>query len=371
VNVLAAVANAKVLWYLTRGTGAVALLLVTLGLVLGVTSSTRWRSARWQRFVVIGVHRYVTLLAVAFVAVHVLTTVLDGFAPIGLRDAVVPFVSAYRPIWLGLGAVAFDLLLAVIATSLLRRRLGARAWRTVHWASYAIWPVALVHALGTGSDPRTSWLAALALACAAAVVTSVLWRIAAARGHVPVRVGAVAFALGVPALVLAWALGGPLRTGWAARSGTPSRLLASSRAGVAAGPSRLVKETAPVDLPQGSFTASLRGTVSEGADGNDLVLVRIDATARGGFGGRVHLELRGIPLEGGGVQMLDSLVALLPNGASAWRSGSVVGLSGSEVAADVRAADGRRVRVLLDLQIDPGTGTVGGTLHSVPRGESG
>ena len=114
-------------WYLTRGTGLVALLLLTSGVLLGVLTSTKWTAPRWPRFVVSALHRNVTLLALAFVVVHVVTTILDGYAPIGLRDAVLPFASRYRPVWVGLGAVSFDLLLALIATSLLRARLGLRA----------------------------------------------------------------------------------------------------------------------------------------------------------------------------------------------------------------------------------------------------
>src|SRR5205823_10929361 len=126
-----------------------------------------------------------------FIAVHVVTTVADGFAPIGLLDAVVPFRSPYRPLWLGFGAVAFDLLLALIATSLLRARLGVRAWRAVHWLAYACWPLALVHSLGTGSDARAGWLEAIAAAAIAAVVAAVLWRaVRAAGAPAPVRVAA-------------------------------------------------------------------------------------------------------------------------------------------------------------------------------------
>ena len=100
------------------------------------------------------VHRNASLLAMVFLCVHIATALLDGFAPIRLIDVIVPFGSAYRPLWLGFGAVAFDLLIAVTITSLLRRRLGYRAWRATHWAAYACWPVALLHGLGTGATPR-------------------------------------------------------------------------------------------------------------------------------------------------------------------------------------------------------------------------
>ena len=190
-GLLAATGNGKALWYLTRGTGAVALLLLTAGLVLGVTSSLGLRSRRWPRFLVSGLHRNVTLLALVFVAVHDVTTVVDAFAPIRLWDAVIPFASAYRPVWVGLGAVAFDLLLALIVTSVLRARIGVPVWRAVHWLAYASWPVALVHSLGSGSDARSGWLQLLAVACTAAVILAVAWRALAARnGIVPIRAAA-------------------------------------------------------------------------------------------------------------------------------------------------------------------------------------
>jgi sulfoxide reductase heme-binding subunit YedZ len=367
VTLLAAAGNAKTLWYLTRGTGAVALLLLTAGVVLGVTSSTRWRSTRWPRFLVTGLHRNVTLLALVFVVVHVVTTYLDGFAPIRPWDAFIPFVSAYRPIWLGFGAVAFDLLLALIVTSLLRKRIGPNVWRAVHWLAYASWPVALVHALGTGTDPRSAWLAALAVVSGGAVVASVLWRVVAARGGDPsIRVAAAGAAFAVPLGVLVWARTGPLQSGWAARAGTPTRLLRTSRAAPAGTTRQLAAApAAPAPtLPSGSFTAGVHGTISETPSGNGLVTVTIDASASGGFDGRVHLALRGVAIDGGGVQMTDSVVALLPTGAPAWYSGRVVGLEGSQVLANIRGSGGRPVRVLLALRIDPSARSVAGTLRA-------
>ena len=128
-----------------------------------------------------------TLLAVVFLAIHVGTTIADGYTPIGLKDAFVPFVSAYRPVWLGLGALSCDLLVAVVVTSLLRARFGFRTWRTVHWLAYASWPLALLHSLGTGSDARFGWMAALGLACVGAVTFSVLVRVGSGEGTVRIR----------------------------------------------------------------------------------------------------------------------------------------------------------------------------------------
>ena len=149
------------MWYATRGTGVVSLILLTAIVCLGVAGVRRLGSRQWPRHLVAGLHRNLTLVALVFLALHIATTVLDGFAPIALQDAVVPFGSAYRPVWLGLGAVAFDLLLALTITSLLRGRFGFRTWRLFHWLAYAAWPIALVHALGTGSDGRVGWMQVL------------------------------------------------------------------------------------------------------------------------------------------------------------------------------------------------------------------
>lgn len=225
MNVLAA-AGPSAYWYLTRSTGAVALLLLTLALVLGVLDVRRVGSARWPRFVIDSLHRNVSLLALAFLALHIITSVLDSFAPISLVDAVIPFAGSYRPFWLGLGAVSFDLMLAVILTSLLRRRLGFASWRAVHWLSYASWPIALLHGLGTGSDVKGAWLLVLSIGCLVAVLAAVLVRIASGwpeneRLRWAALGGSALFTLGL----LVWLPSGPLGKEWARRSGTPSALL--------------------------------------------------------------------------------------------------------------------------------------------------
>src|ERR1039458_5726960 len=171
-----AAAGPSIYWYLTRSTGAVALLLLTLAIALGVLDVRRFSTPRWPRFVVDSLHRNVSLLAMVFLVLHIITSVLDSFAPISLLDAFVPFVGSYRPFWLGLGAVAFDLLLAVTITSLLRQRMGYAGWRAIHWFTYPRWPIALLHGLGTGSDVKSTWLLALSVACLAVVLAAVLSR---------------------------------------------------------------------------------------------------------------------------------------------------------------------------------------------------
>jgi len=214
------------LWYLTRATGLVALVLLTASMAFGLLTSVRYQRPAWPRFVTVGLHRNLSSLALAFTGAHVATTLADSYAPIRLRDVVIPFVSAYRPLWLGLGAIAFDLMLALAVTSLLRTRMSYRSWRVVHWSSYLCWPVAVVHGLGTGSDTPVRWVLALTVACVALIAMLTGWRLAYGwPSH------ALARLLGALALVLAliaggaWLTAGPLQPGWAQRSGTPSQLI--------------------------------------------------------------------------------------------------------------------------------------------------
>ncbi|MBV9040728.1 MAG: ferric reductase-like transmembrane domain-containing protein [Acidimicrobiia bacterium] len=164
------------MWYLTRGSGIVSLVLLTASVVLGVSTAARWASAKWPRFITEGLHKNISLLSIVFLAVHIATAVLDGYVHIRWIDAVVPFTSTYRPFWLGLGALAFDMLLAVIVTSLLRVRIGHRIWRAVHWLAYGCWPIAVLHGLGAGSDNGQQWMLFIDLAAVAVVATAVFAR---------------------------------------------------------------------------------------------------------------------------------------------------------------------------------------------------
>ena len=209
-----AAAGPSAMWYLTRGAGAVTLVVLTASVVLGIVHADRRRPAGAPRLLVDAAHRTFSLLALAVLAVHILTSVLDGYAPIGLAAAVVPLASAYRPLWVGLGALAVDLLLAVTVTSLVRARLGYRAWRGVHWLAYACCPVAVVHGLGTGSDVRSLWLALVTLACSLAVLGALGFRLAGAGpGHGLVRGGSLAAVLAAVLGLALWLPAGPLARG--------------------------------------------------------------------------------------------------------------------------------------------------------------
>ena len=219
------------LWYTSRGLGLVLLLVLTVSVVLGVLTSERWRTAEGPRFMTAGLHRSLSLLAVPLLALHGLTVLLDPFARFGLADVTIPFASAYRPLWLGLGVLSGELLLAIVVTSLVRAVIGFGAWRLVHWAAYVAWPLALLHGLGTGSDTKAGWALLLYGGSLVAVLVAVLVRLLGGPGRQrPWRVWlAVLASVGAVAAV-AWTVAGPLQPGWARTAGTPPALLGGSAA---------------------------------------------------------------------------------------------------------------------------------------------
>jgi sulfoxide reductase heme-binding subunit YedZ len=187
------VTGSAVFWYASRATGVVTLLLFTAVLVLGLMVTRQGRLPGLPGFAVTSLHRNLSLLSLAFVVVHVLTAALDGYVSIPLVSAVIPFASGYERFWLGLGAVALDLIIALTLTSLVRGRLPRRWWRPVHLLAYLSWPVAFAHCLGAGKDLRQGWLLAMAFGCALLVLAATAWRLVAVARQVPraARVAAV------------------------------------------------------------------------------------------------------------------------------------------------------------------------------------
>jgi len=168
--------NSTYLWYATRASGIVALILLTLTMVLGLVTTSRARARNWPGFAQQEFHRRVSITAVVFVAIHVLTSILDTYVHIGWFAIVVPFISPYSSFWVGLGAIALDLMLAVFVSSLLRAHLKPATWRGIHWLAYASWPVALAHTFGLGTDSREQWVIVLGALCALAVGLALVWR---------------------------------------------------------------------------------------------------------------------------------------------------------------------------------------------------
>lgn len=168
--------STSILWYATRGAGIVSLLLFTAVVCMGVLTAVRWQRPGWPRFLTAELHQSVALTAVVFLAIHIVTAVIDPYTSLGWTAALIPFSSPYRTLWLGLGAVTLYLFAAVVVTSLLRGRLGHRTWRAVHWITWIAWPIALIHGLGTGTDTASWWMLAIDAACVLAVAAAAIWR---------------------------------------------------------------------------------------------------------------------------------------------------------------------------------------------------
>jgi methionine sulfoxide reductase heme-binding subunit len=239
------------LWYAARSSGYVSLLLLTAILVLGIVTTMRWNHREWPRFLTQALHRNLSLMVLVFLAIHILTSIIDPFAGIAALNTVAPFTGSYRPVWLGLGVLSMELLVALTVTSLLRQRISFRLWRAVHWAAYACWPLALLHTLGTGSDVRSAWAVVLGLGSVGAVVIALGWRLTSQRPRLPAtaRVAALIATAAATIALLGFAAAGPLHSGWAKAAGTPARLLVA--------PSPAPTSATPTATPAPALAAGL------------------------------------------------------------------------------------------------------------------
>jgi sulfoxide reductase heme-binding subunit YedZ len=168
--------STTLLWYTTRGAGIVSLVLLTAVVLLGLTSAVRWQTTSWPRFLTVGLHRNLALTTLVFLAIHIITAVVDPFTALGWNAALIPFSSSYRTFWLGLGVISMYLFLAILVTSALRPLFGFRAWRAVHWLTYAMWPIALIHGFETGTDRGFAWMLGIDALCLGSVVAAAGWR---------------------------------------------------------------------------------------------------------------------------------------------------------------------------------------------------
>lgn len=348
------VGTSRAAWFLTRGTGVVSLLLLTTVAVLGILNAVRWSPQGQPRFVLQRIHRNVSLLSVVFIVAHIATAVIDSFAPIRWMDAIIPFVSRYRPVWLGLGAVAFDLVIAIVVTSLLRAQIGYRAWRIVHWTSYGSWPVAVFHSMGIGSDVKQVWMLALVVASVGAVLTAMVWRVLADewRGRNLGRVGMAVGAVSMPFVLGAWLVLGPLQPGWAERAGTPKNLLPHRSSTTSTSTSTPVAP-APIVLPA---SASGSGTTILHRLPNGLARVVIALQTGGARPLGIRVVLNGQPA-GTGISMTGGSAVLTPPQGAAVYQGSVTGLNGGNVTSQLSDGHGDEIGLDLALSISSDGGT--------------
>ncbi len=323
-------------WDVARIGGFVAYVLVLGSVVLGLVLANGWRSVRYPRFVTTELHRFVTLLAIVFTAVHGLAVAVDPFARFAPAEILVPFLSHYRPAWMALGIIGAYLLVALHLSERLRSRIGYAAWRRLHALTFAVYVLVTLHGLATGSDTRASWAIALyaggAVAGGSLLVVRLLPLHPDGRRH-PWIAASVTF--GVMAAI-AWIAVGPLAPGWSATAGgtLTAAVARSARATPAAPP------VEPIALP---FQATIRGTVRQTTTAGGIAI--IDATLAGTVRGTVHAE---IPLSGSGVAPLT--VSVEPTGATC--TGELTFARQNVIGGSCSLADGRVLQIAMRVGLD-------------------
>lgn len=347
-----------VAWDTARAGGFAAYALLTLAVAIGLILRSRLSSERWPRVITYELHGYVSLLALVFLSIHVLAVAIDPFTHFGLSELIVPFVSHYRPLWMGLGIVGLYLLLAVWVTTLLRKRIAHQAWRRVHGLAFAVYAAATVHGLGAGSDTRTSWGTAVYVISVLLVVGLLTRRLLVPAGSGSRPRPVLAVAAGVAAVAVgAWAFAGPYATGWGKHVRTVQIAAATpvaSRAVVRAHPPSPI-----VHLP---FRAQFTGRVLVApASETGRITVRIDGALAGSTRDHLEILLHGVPLEDGGVLMEQSRVRM--GTTTPLYQGTVTGLRGSRLTAVVHSAR-QHVQLGISLRLSSdgrATGSVRGT----------
>jgi DMSO/TMAO reductase YedYZ heme-binding membrane subunit len=346
-------------WDTARAGGFAAYILLSVAVAVGLVLKNRWQTPKWPRLITNELHGYLSLLALVFIAVHVLAVLVDPFTRFGLAEVLVPFVSHYRPVWMGLGIVALYLLLAVWVSSRLRTRIGHTAWRRIHVLAYGVYGAATIHGLGTGSDTRSLW-APMVYASSVIVVGALAGRrllVPVARGQ---RRRPVLAAVGGGLLVVAaaWTVAGPLAAHWGARAGGTSgnhQASAQARRDVSAGAAR--PRLGAVDTP---FRADFSGSVNiQPMDSAGRVTIRIDGALRGGTRDHLEIYIQGIPLQQGGVAMQQSRVRM--GAETALYEGEIVGLHGSQLVASLHS-NTQDIRLAIDLDLSRPDGVVTGSV---------
>jgi hypothetical protein len=315
-------------WIAARASGFTAYGLVTIAVVLGLLLSQRWQSRRvWPRLLNDQLHQYAVLLAGIFTAIHGLSVWIDPFTKFTLREVLLPFVSHYRPLWMGLGIVAGYLGFALVATSWLRPKIGFAWWRRLHYLAFVVWLLATLHGLGDGSDSRTTWAIAIYGVSSATVVGLTIVRLLRPAGARGKRfTGWAALAAVVALAGVAFAATGPMRSGWNAiangGNGSGSRLASTS--------------VLATSLPSG-YQADFSGTVNEiGPNAQGSVTLQFNLQVASGPYGQMALVLQGTPLQSGGVEITASSLSLGTAAQPNLYQGSLTQLNGGNFGATLQ-----------------------------------
>jgi len=255
------------IWYAARASGVAAYVVLSLVVCLGLTLGGKAQSRRWPRFSVEEIHRFGGLLVGSLIGVHVLAIAADSFLPFSLTQLLVPFTSTYRPLWTGLGIAAAELLVALAITNHYRKRMPYRFWRKAHYLNFAVWGLASVHGVMSGTDRGATWLALIYGVSVASVVTLLVWRFGVGGRAGRIATTGAVTVIAVPLLII-----GPLRhspplwnaanvnenlTGSVVRNGTQLQQIVSF-VGQAAQPQKLLVRADLLVAPQQLEQTSLQ-----------------------------------------------------------------------------------------------------------------
>jgi predicted ferric reductase len=174
-------------WFLARASGLTAYVLMTLSVLAGLTVKSRPFGRAVNAAAVTDTHRFLSLLVLGAVAIHGSALMLDRTIHTGLTALLVPGLASYRPVATALGVLSMEAAVVIVVSFRLRKRIGFRAWRRLHWATYAVFAAATAHGLAAGTDAARPFVFALYLGAVFAVAAATTWR-ALTR---PVKKGAV------------------------------------------------------------------------------------------------------------------------------------------------------------------------------------
>ncbi len=343
---ISAAVSISPLWYISRSAGYVGLVLLGLIGILGIVTAGNLRNARGTKFFAPELHRSLSLLAIVVLGIHVGAAVADKYSFIGVKDIVIPFGSAYRPLWVGLGAVAVDLGVAVIVTSLIRIKLGYRGWKMVHWVSYPIFALSILHGLGSGTDTSLWFSKLLYLVVVGSLVLAIIARLIARQDRIsPKRIVLLVTSFAVPLAILIWAISGPFQLNWPARAQGGIKQAALTSASItktATGSTVQSTHTALAPLGLNSnYVSNWSGKVDQSpANGQGEIALRLMGSLSSSPNYLLSVVLIGVPL-GGGVSMTSSLVEIAANDDAVVYKGSVIALNGTTFVAQVADATGK------------------------------
>ena len=344
MNLFAAVvSNTKFLWYISRATGVIALVLLGIVLTLGILTASKSTPLGVGKFIGPDLHRRLSISTLVFLVAHIVSAILDPFVSVGLGATLIPFEAKYRPLWVGLGTVSFDLLLIIVATSVVRHKFNHGIWKKIHYLSWVVVSLVLFHALGTGSDTHIKLVEGIYVLFVLVLGGAGLYRAYSEYGLAKSqRVIAGASLVLLPIVLLGWTVNGPLKAGWAKSSAKGYSIFPTTTSAVAAGltsgssNSNQVASVPAIELP--ITNGSISGTMTQTQTSSGVVVLVLRGSVANSVD-YVEVQLNGVVQEG--ALSLESSTAFLGTKSSPnIYTGTVTQANGSSLALSLNGPKG-------------------------------